>query len=908
MQPFPRPHPPGVTANLNPVSATRSMHPVPRHLLIAALLAPLALSAQTASRPPAPPPDETVVLSAFEVRSAKDSGYRVQNSVATTGVAQALMDTPLPITVITGEFLRDTGKSGFLGALSYVSSVTLDDNSPNGNFSPGAGRGNGQGNLTRFRGQPYNGTFRNGLRQFYGFDTENVDRIEVAKGPMAVFIGGATIGGEVNNVTKKPLFARQQEATVRIGSHDTYKASVDLTGPLNREKTFAYRVILSHRDGNQWQQHSHSTTTFINPQLLWQPTAKFRTGIEVVHRTTTGNAVSQPQPSSQNYQNAFDNPDQALLNLGRLRTGALAGVPFTKAEYQSRIGYGGFGQWRTDILNTTGKWTALGVGETLQEGNAPGGRSYNYFGPNAKFSEPATIVESDSTFAATEWFNASLLGRYTKARLNYDLYSFGTRLQPAGYYQNNNFSANRTKVENRDVKLQGVFKKDLGRSRNTLLVGAQYGDQEQTVENALLNYAAYPLSVPASSRVVPDTVNTGRIPATLTGANAWIYWDPRVHAFPDNRLITTWPSAVQPAGIRTADYSKSLTRAEFAAFSTSWFDNRITLTAGKRYSWGYAVIGGVDRDGTVLPGATATANVKTSNHTVGAVVRIVRGLNLYASQNEGESARAGASLVGRVSFAPATVPVDIVTPAEQAANPVPNDIGKGKEVGLKFELFNRKLTGSFGWFNLTRGNILITDINRNSADPRNRGTESDLNPATSNPAVRASVNWSTTIDGNSTEGYETDWVWTPLPSYSLVLGASHLYKNKPTINKLPTNDVSLDINYWLLKDRPLPNSPDTIVRLFQRYAFLEGALKGASVGFGTRYQSSQQPASDNTAWGTLLPSYTVFDLTLGYATKVRGRVVDFQLQVDNVRNQTYYTGNRVYGAPREFTLSATTKF
>jgi outer membrane receptor for ferric coprogen and ferric-rhodotorulic acid len=52
----------------------------------------------------------------------------------------------------------------------------------------------------------------------------------------------------------------------------------------------------------------------------------------------------------------------------------------------------------------------------------------------------------------------------------------------------------------------------------------------------------------------------------------------------------------------------------------------------------------------------------------------------------------------------------------------------------------------------------------------------------------------------------------------------------------------------------------------------------------------------------------VFDLTLGYATKVRGRVVDFQLQVDNVRNQTYYTGNRVYGAPREFTLSATTKF
>ena len=100
--PFPRPHPLGVTDNHNPALVIRSMQPDPRHLLAAALLAPLALIAQPASPPSVPPPSEVLVLSAFEVRSAKDSGYRVQNSVATTGVAQALMDTPLPITVITG--------------------------------------------------------------------------------------------------------------------------------------------------------------------------------------------------------------------------------------------------------------------------------------------------------------------------------------------------------------------------------------------------------------------------------------------------------------------------------------------------------------------------------------------------------------------------------------------------------------------------------------------------------------------------------------------------------------------------------------------------------------------------------------------------------------------------------------
>jgi outer membrane receptor for ferric coprogen and ferric-rhodotorulic acid len=58
----------------------------------------------------------------------------------------------------------------------------------------------------------------------------------------------------------------------------------------------------------------------------------------------------------------------------------------------------------------------------------------------------------------------------------------------------------------------------------------------------------------------------------------------------------------------------------------------------------------------------------------------------------------------------------------------------------------------------------------------------------------------------------------------------------------------------------------------------------------------------------IFPSYTVFDLTLGYSMKLRGQRIDYQLQIDNLRNQTYFTGNRVYGAPREFTFSATTQF
>ena len=50
------------------------------------------------------------------------------------------------------------------------------------------------------------------------------------------------------------------------------------------------------------------------------------------------------------------------------------------------------------------------------------------------------------------------------------------------------------------------------------------------------------------------------------------------------------------------------------------------------------------------------------------------------------------------------------------------------------------------------------------------------------------------------------------------------------------------------------------------------------------------------------------DVTLGYDTKVWGRKVDFVLNVNNVLDSVYIEGQRVFGAPREFFLSARMAF
>jgi hypothetical protein len=152
-----------------------------------------------------------------------------------------------------------------------------------------------------------------------------------------------------------------------------------------------------------------------------------------------------------------------------------------------------------------------------------------------------------------------------------------------------------------------------------------------------------------------------------------------------------------------------------------------------------------DRDRKVLT-STSTGNPFTDNWTAGVVVQIVPGLNAYASTSEGETIRTG-SLISRVTFGTPAPPLDIVSPAEQADNPVPNALGQGKEAGLKFELFQRKLTGSIGWFELANGNFIVIDNDRNAADPRNIGTEVDPNPATANPGRRLQVSWNRPIDG-----------------------------------------------------------------------------------------------------------------------------------------------------------------
>jgi iron complex outermembrane receptor protein len=61
----------------------------------------------------------------------------------------------------------------------------------------------------------------------------DIERIEVLKGPQGTFYGGANIGGAIKYVTKEPTATWESQATVEGGNYGTRNYQAVLSGPLD---------------------------------------------------------------------------------------------------------------------------------------------------------------------------------------------------------------------------------------------------------------------------------------------------------------------------------------------------------------------------------------------------------------------------------------------------------------------------------------------------------------------------------------------------------------------------------------------------------------------------------------------------------------------------------------------------
>lgn len=185
--------------------------------------------------------DEDVIqLTPFAVEVARDRGYAATSTLAGTRIRTDLKDLGAAITVVTAEFLADTGATDAGTLLSYVASSEVGG--AQGNFS-GAESGDANRYLQtdartnpqfnqRIRGIGDAALTRGYFRTDIPFDSYNTDSITVSRGPNSLLFGIGSPGGIINNGLKVPVFGRNHlEVTGRYGSHGSSRIETDI----NRE-------------------------------------------------------------------------------------------------------------------------------------------------------------------------------------------------------------------------------------------------------------------------------------------------------------------------------------------------------------------------------------------------------------------------------------------------------------------------------------------------------------------------------------------------------------------------------------------------------------------------------------------------------------------------------------------------
>lgn len=197
------------------------------------------------------------------VTADRADGYNPPNTSVGTLTNTPLIDIPASIQVIPEEVIEDQGASDLLDVLRNTPGI-ITNSSPRDLFSEFTIRGFNTGNSF----------LRNGIRDNdfgrTGFDLNNVERVEVLRGPASVLYGQIAPGGAINVVTKKPLSSPLYDIEAKYGSFDTYQGAIDFSGPLSEDGSVSYRLNASIFGSDTFVDEIDIDRYLIAPVIAWK--------------------------------------------------------------------------------------------------------------------------------------------------------------------------------------------------------------------------------------------------------------------------------------------------------------------------------------------------------------------------------------------------------------------------------------------------------------------------------------------------------------------------------------------------------------------------------------------------------------------------------------------------------------
>ncbi|HEY8063743.1 MAG TPA: TonB-dependent siderophore receptor [Methylosinus sp.] len=205
---------------------------------------------------------------------SEKTSYHPESATTALKTNASIIETPVSVQIVPQQVLLDQQATTLARAVDNVSGVRSYDSTYVG--------GNDQ---FQIRGFSTSFVYIDGLRLQGGLpgtsSLVNIDRVEILKGPASILYGRADPGGIVNIVTKKPQSTPHYIVQQQFGSWDSYRTTVDTTGPLTRDETLLYRVTAEADNAHSFRQNDVSRYYFISPVVQWNIDAATRLTINL---------------------------------------------------------------------------------------------------------------------------------------------------------------------------------------------------------------------------------------------------------------------------------------------------------------------------------------------------------------------------------------------------------------------------------------------------------------------------------------------------------------------------------------------------------------------------------------------------------------------------------------------------
>lgn len=781
----------------------------------------------------APAPDGVVTLSAFEVASEKDYGYLKTNSATATRVGMEIQKIPFNISVVSREFLDDTNTRSMMDLFRYTASASGDTRfamrRPGNEATPSGG--------FTMRGFPVNTLMRNGVFRYVAYNLDNIERVEVVKGPAAVFFGQGYPGGVINYVSKQPSFT-PIPTTLRYSINDNSGQKLVADTNINLSSKAALRIVGGWEDTQGERRFEFRKNFNLTPSLTFIPfeSGKLKVNLDFEHvrETFMQNDYDWIYSDFQGWKaaaaggakvaNSVNTPSLAYatyINNRRIATGNYALPAYTSVE---RGGY-----------------------YTDRNGNFIHDEAFNYTSRGAQTKNEVDSFTVTTDFAPFDWLDARYVYQRDNSRFNSiegltTPYADGVHWNVAGSASSGYYRLTNT----HQVDL--IFKFDLLGVKNKFLTGASQSKWTQNYLSHDIVLAPYYGHVPGATNpianpgYVPGTTGGSQVPGNLVGEGrghdtgvptvdqvirdrngniklvraVFSDWDP---GFETNPSIKT----LFPIDRVWLDGYKPTVSAAYFNHQASLLDDRLNIIAGFRRQWreetGQYLLSNypwfiVPEDAYLDPARYPetvwgyNANYVRTNFykkegdswMAGASFAVTKAINVYASVSKtfqfntgnvggffpGNELAVYQSALnhggGSFQYLGQTVTsvqqaVDIQT-ARGAYRDINDESGMNWEVGAKISTEDNRLVGTVSVFRGERKDQRLDDAAKQS------NIEEPLNFSTTLFAQGTygynmrNFRWRTADLKNRIEGTEAEVIWTPVRNFQAVVNGSWLWTAK----------------------------------------------------------------------------------------------------------------------------------